>query len=307
MATQDASDFISNYDSFFAPPVEGLLYSPDADRPRSAAARLVTFLIRLPSWIIAFVVAAVIYAQVFQTTVAIGPIQIRPVLAGSPIAVSAANEDIKPLAQKLDALAVRTNELSKKVAALSTHTASALVPPQVPAHAAIPAAVLATDAIASAPVAPEVPVQAAIPAPTLAWDAPPSASPPDAIRDSSKPRSGGKMVLGAAVRNFLTRAIALGTGMSSEITSYAREHGGSLGQERARFVNQRDHWINSSYDFIREFVGRRYASDFMNGDSPSALDSNGSDAARLVNSLHGRVAVLRKLLAGSTAPTDRDT
>ena len=160
---------------------------------------------------------------------------------------------------------------------------------------------------ASIPVTQEVPAQTKLQAAAPTTGAIPLAGLPDATPVSINPRSGGSaIVLGAAERNFLTRAIALGTKMSNEIIGYAREHGGSLGQERSRFVYERDHWINSSYDFIREFLGGRSARDFMNGDSPSALDSNGSEAARLVNSVHGRVAVLRKLLGGSMAAADEN-
>src|SRR5437588_8228714 len=104
MAYHCASDFISNYDSYFAPTDEDPLYSPDAVFPLSRVRKLVTFLIQMPIWIVVFFLAAVIYAQVFHSPVTIGPAQIRPVLIASPIAPTATNEDIKQLAQKLDAL-----------------------------------------------------------------------------------------------------------------------------------------------------------------------------------------------------------
>jgi len=278
MVDKRDSEFISNYDSF-APPVEDV--EPVAERG-GGAGKLLIFLISLPSWIVAALFAMVIYSQVSHRPVNLGPVQIAASLNGSPMASpeGAPTEDLQKITQRLDELSSKIDALSASRVATGTSAAPS----------------------ASAPLAgtPPASTSAASGAGASEASAPPSAE-KSARATGGAAAAPAPKVAGNAGKKF-NSAIAKGKELSEEIADYAREHGGSLGSARSRFVSESDQWLNTTYNLVQEKLGNNAALSFMAAEpSDTDVEGVGADDSRMVRSIQARVSALQRMGGGGAA------
>jgi hypothetical protein len=288
MVDKRDSEFISNYDSFAPPAEETAAY----ERRGSVAGKLLIFLLQLPSWIVAALFATVVYSQITHTPVSLGPLEISSSLNGAPAASAGpSGDEIQKLSQKID-------ELGNKLDAL---VAGRSVPPSEALAAPLGAQPPPSSASGAAPAAP-VAVPPAAKSATAQNPATASKTAVASAKETAKtatPAAKGK-ALSSAVREDLNDAVSHGRELSTQITNYARQHGGTLGPARSNFVRESDQWLNTTYDLLEEKVGSGIAMNFMTAEPTSdEVAGVGDDDAHLIRSIQARVASLQRITGTS--------